>query len=174
MRLSARLASLVLVLGGLIALGGGAALGMTLGERASRPGHDTLVITDPAPAAGGTDQALTSTGGFTGFDGAGGLAGAAVRVGEVTAPRDGAFEVTSQGSSLGVRLTSTARLFRMRRATDGLRAGDAVVVRVQPDGTASGVLRVPRDLNEGTGRPTPTRTATPATGTPAASTTPAR
>jgi len=170
MRLSARLAGPLLVAGALLALGGGAALGATLGERASRPGRDTLIITDPTLAAAGTDQALRSPAGFTGFDGAGGLAGAAVRVGAVTAPRDGAFEVTAEGASLGIRLTSTARLFRLRAAAEALRPGDAVVVRVQPDGSAAGVLRVPRDLNEGVGRPTPTRTPS-ATPTPNASAT---
>lgn len=156
MRLTARLRSALILGGAVLALGVGVAVGATLGERASHPGHQELLIVDPALAGRGTDQALRSGGGFTGFDGPGGLGGAAARTGEVTAPRDGTFQVRSEGASLDVRLTSTARLFRLRGAAEGLRPGDAVVVRVRPDGAAAGVLRVPRDLNEGTGRPTPT------------------
>lgn len=169
MRLPARLLTPLVALGALFALGGGVALGMTLGERASRPGHAQLVIQDPALATGGTEPVLRSAAGFTGFDGPGSLGGAAVRAGTVTPGRDGAFEVTSPGSSLGVRTTSAARLFQLRRASAPLAAGDAVVVRTGADGTVTGVLRVPRDLNEGTGRPTPTPTptGTRATGTPA-------
>jgi hypothetical protein len=128
------------------------------------------VIEDPALATGGTEPVLRSTGGFTGFDGPGSLGGAAVRAGTVGAVRDGTFEVTSPGSTLGVRTTSPARLFRLRAAAAPLAIGDAVVVRAGADGVATGVLRVPRELNEGTGgRPSPT-----ATGTPAAAGTPAR
>ena len=162
--------SALLVVAVLLALGGGTALGMTLGERTSRPGHDELVIEDPALATGGTEVMLRSPAGFTGFDGPGSLGGAAVRVGTVAGAQNGAFEVISQGSSLGIRSTSTARLFRLRRATAPLAAGDAVLVRIGPDGAAAAVLRVPRDLNEGGGRPSPTSSATPtgsATGSPA-------
>ena len=49
--------SALLVVAVLLALGGGTALGMTLGERTSRPGHDELVIEDPALATGGTPSA---------------------------------------------------------------------------------------------------------------------
>ena len=171
MRLPARLVTFLVLIGAVVALGGGVVLGARLGERASRPGHEELVIANPALASGSTEQMLHSPGGFTGFDGAGSLGGAAVRVGTVASSRDGAFEVTSQGSSLGIRTTSTARLFRLRRATTALRSGDVVIVRVQPDGTATGVLRVPRDLTEGTGRPSPTATGTPIR-TPAATSTP--
>lgn len=166
MRLPARLVTSLVALGALLALGGGTALGMALGERASRPGHEQLVIEDPALATGGTEPVLRSPAGFTGFDGPGSLGGAAVRAGTVATGRDGSFEVVSPGSNLGVRTTSAARLFQLRRAATPLAAGDAVVVRAGADGTVTGVLRVPRDLNEGTGRPTPTPTGTPATRTP--------
>jgi len=159
-----RLVTFLVVLGDLLAVGGGTALGMTLGERASRPGHSELVIENPALATGGTEPMLQSPGGFAGFDGPGSLGGAAVRVGTVAttpgAPA-GTFEVTSQGSSLGIRTTSTARLFRLRRAAAPLRPGDAVLVRIGGDGAATAVLRVPRDLNEGAGRPSATPTSTP-------------
>lgn len=168
MSLPPRLVTFLGVAAALFALGSGVALGTRLAERASQPGHDQLLIVDPALATAGAAQSLRSPGGFTGFDGAGSLPGAAVRTGTVGVSRDGAFEVASQGSSLGIRTTSTARLFRLRRAATGLRAGDAVIVRVQPDGAAGGVLRVPRDLTEGTGRPSPTGTATaPPASTPA-------
>ena len=173
MRLPPRLLTFLGVAGALFALGGGIALGTRLAERASQPGHDELVIVDPALAAAGAEQSLRSPAGFTGFDGAGSLPGAAVRTGTVGALRDGAFEVTSQGSSLSIRTTSTARLFRLRRAATGLRAGDAVIVRALADGTVGGVLRVPRDLTEGTGRPSPTGTST-GTSTAAPASTPAR
>lgn len=172
-----RLVTALLAVAALLALGGGTALGMTLGERASRPGHQELVIEDPRLATGGTEPVLRSPGGFTGFDGPGSLGGAAVRVGTVGASRDGAFEVTSAGSSLGIRASSPARQFLLRSAPGALAAGDAVVVRVGADGSASAVLRVPRDLGEGTGRPSATPTATTtATPTPSAtgSATPAR
>lgn len=165
-----RLANALLILGALGTLGGGAMLGMAFGERASRPGHRELVIADPRLATAGGGVVLRSPGGFTGFDGPGSLGGAAVRVGTVGASRGGAFEVISDGSSLGIRATDTSRLFLLRRASSALASGDAVVVRVGADGNASAVLRVPRDLNEGAGRPsaTPTPTATATGGTGAA------
>jgi len=173
MRLPARLLGVLIAAGGLVALGGGIVAGMALGDRASRPGHNELVIASPALAGTTNEQAVRSRGGFTGFDGAGGLDGSAVRGGTMGAMRDGAFEVTSSGSTLSVRATSSGRLFGIAAATSPLRAGDAVVVRLQTDGSASGVLRVPADLNEGAGRPSPTPTPTP-TPTPASSSTPAR
>ena len=97
-----------------------------------------------------------------------------MRVGTIAGATGGAFEVNSQGSSLGIRATSTARLFRLGRAATPLGAGDAVIVRVGADGAATGVMRVPRDLNEGTGRPTPTPTGTSIGATPTSTGTPAR
>ena len=144
MRLPARLLTVMTLLGALAALGGGVALGVTLGERASRPGHDELVLADPALATGVAVPALRSTGGFSGFDGPGSLPGTATRAGTVGAARDGAFEITSEGATLSVRTTSTVRLFRLRKATTELRAGDSVIVRARADGAAAGVLRVPR------------------------------
>ena len=167
MRLPARLVAFLMVAGGLAALGGGIAAGMALGDRASRPGHDELVIASPVLSGTTNEQTVRSRGGFTGFDGAGGLDGSAVRGGTMGAMRDGAFEVTSSGSTLSVRATSTGRLFGIAAATSPLRPGDAGVVRLQADGSVSGVLRVPADLNEGAGRPSPTPT-------PALSSTPAR
>lgn len=181
MSLPPRLVTFLLVLAALLALGGGTTLGMTLGERASRPGHSDLVIENPALATAGSEAMLHSPGGFTGFDGPGSLGGAAVRVGTVATPPGapaGTFEVNSQGSSLGIRTTSTARLFRLRRVTAPLRPGDAVMVRVGGDGAATAVLRVPRDLNEGAGRPSPTPSVSGTPGTTgagaAATSTPAR
>lgn len=160
MRLSGALVNALVVIGALLALGGGAAAGSALAARASEPGHETLQIINPAFATESPDQPLRSRGGFTGFDGLGSLGGAAVRVGAVNATGNGAFEVVSQGSSLSVRATSTARLFRLRPTTTAIQSGDAVVVRVGADGTATSILRVPRDLNEGgNGRPVPTPTA---------------
>ena len=165
MSLPARLTTFLFVLGALGSLGGGVALGMTLGERASRPGHDELVIANPALATTGAEPALRSPAGFTGFDGTGSLGGTAVRTGTVAAAANGTFDVNSGGSTLGVRTASTGRLFRLRRAGTPLAAGDAIAVRVQADGAATAVLRVPRDLNEGAARPSATATAAAGTAT---------
>ena len=169
MRLPARLVTFLVVAGALAAFGGGAAAGMALGERASRPGHDELVLADPALAGAIGERALRSPGGFTGVDGAGSLDGAAVRSGTIAAVRDGGFEVASEGSTLTLRSTSPARLFRIASLAGTLRTGDPVVVRVRADGTATGILKVPGDLADGARRPTatPSPTATGATSTPA-------
>jgi len=167
LRLPARLLTAVVLICAALSAVGGAALGARLGERASRPGHDELVLLDPALAGGNADLTLRSAGGFTGFDGPGSLDGGAVRVGSVGAVQNGAFDVTSAGASLAIRATANTRLFRIRHAAAPLQAADVVVVRTRPDGSAAGILRVPRDLNEGTGRPTPS-------GTPAATSSPGR
>ena len=161
MSVPARLRTLLTIAAAVAALGGGIALGVTLGERAGRAGHDELVIADPALATGVTVPTLRSAGGFTGFDGPGSLAGTATRAGTVGGARGGAFDVTSEGASLGIRTTSTARLYRIRKASTSLSAGDAVIVRTQADGAAVGVLRVPRDLGEAAPRPSPAATGAP-------------
>lgn len=171
MRLPARLVTFLVVVAALAAFGGGAVTGMALGERASRPGHSELVLADPALAGAVVERALRSPGGFTGFDGAGSLDGAAARSGTVGATRDGAFEVASEGSTLSLRSTSPARLFRIASLAGTLRTGDPVVVRVQTDGTATGILKVPSDLADGARRPTATPSGTPS---PTATSTPAR
>lgn len=163
MSLRARLA-LMLRLGIVVAaLGGGVAAGVALGTRASAPVQTELVLADPALATPAPEAALRSAGGFTGFDGAAALGGAVTRVGAIAGTRDGSFEVTGAGSTLAIRTTSTARLYRVRRAASPLRPGDTVVVLVGADGSAAAVLRVPADLNEGARpAPTPTGTGTPA------------
>ncbi|MCK9495080.1 MAG: hypothetical protein M0R75_06235 [Dehalococcoidia bacterium] len=135
----------------ILALGiGGFVGGMRLGERASEPGTDTLTLDQPSAAAP-RDVALRSPAGFTGFED-GALGGVVTRNGVVTAGEDGAFAVQTGSATLQLRTTSPARMYRIAPVDGSLAAGDVVVVRLDEDGAAEAVLRVPADLREGDSR----------------------
>ncbi len=171
MMLSSRVRTLLALAAALVAFVGGAATGIGIADRTNVPHQRDVVIADPTGASGGI-QALRSTGGFTGFDAPAALAGSVARTGTMSATQNGAFEVTSAGSTLAARTTSGARLFRIERASSAPARGDAVLVRLDAGGVATGVLRLPGDLHEGENRaPTPTpRPSASATPTAAAPT----
>jgi len=160
LNLPPRLVSALAIVGVLLAPVGGAAAGIAAARAASAPSQREVVIVDPATATGGI-EGLRSTAGFTGFDGPAALGGRVVRTGTMSETRDGRFEVTADGATLAARTTSTARLFRIERASTPLSPGEAVQLRLDASGALLGVLRVPADLHEGQNRPTPTATATP-------------
>lgn len=135
---------------GLVIVAGGFFAGSALGERASRPGTQTLTLERPAAAAP-RDVALRSGAGFTGFED-GALGGAVTRSGTIAEGEDGAFAVETGSARLDVRATSPARLYRIAAGGGGVEAGDIVVVRVGEDGVAEAILRVPPDLREGDSR----------------------
>jgi len=133
----------------LIAVGGFFA-GMQLGERASEPGTQTLTLDRPS-ATDPRDVALRSLAGFTGFE-EGALGGAVTRSGVAESGEDGVLAVQTESARMQVRTSSPARLFRIVSAEAPLARGDVVVVRVDEDGVAEAVLRVPVDLREGDSR----------------------
>lgn len=140
-----------LVVGAVLLLAvGGFFAGMQLGERASEPGSHTLTLDRPS-ATERRDAALRSSAGFTGFE-EGALGGAVTRSGVAESGEDGVFAVQTESARMQVRTSSPARLFRIMAARAPLAPGDVVVVRVDEDGVAEAVLRVPADLREGDSR----------------------
>ena len=129
---------------------GGFFTGMQLGERTSAPGSQTLTLDRPS-ATESRDVALRSSAGFTGFE-EGVLGGAVTRSGVAESGEDGVLAVQTQTARMQVRMSSTDRLYRIVSAEQSLAPGDVVVVRVDEDGVAEAVLRVPADLREGDSR----------------------
>ncbi|MCB9484015.1 MAG: hypothetical protein H6675_08400 [Dehalococcoidia bacterium] len=129
---------------------GGFFAGSKLADRASEPGTRTLTLDRPSAAAP-RDVALRSAGGFTGFE-EGALGGQVTRSGATADVEDAAFAVEGGGARLQLRVTSPARLYRIAPASTPLAIGDVVVIRVDADGAAEAVLRVPADLREGDSR----------------------
>jgi hypothetical protein len=132
--------------GVLVAVLGGAALGVTLGERASEPDVQQLVVGDPALAPDDF-PALRSPGGFTGFEGSPALRGRAFRVGEVVEATESGLQVSGDGATMNVSLRDESRLFRLAPLSGSLESGDVVLVRLEGQ-DVTGVLRVPRDLDD--------------------------
>jgi hypothetical protein len=98
--------------------------------------------------------ALRSSAGFTGFE-EGALGGAVTRSGVAEGGEggeEGVLAVQTESARMQVRLSSPDRLYRIVPAEAPLAAGDVVVVRVDEDGVAEAVLRVPADLREGDSR----------------------
>lgn len=133
----------------LIAVGGFVA-GMQLGQRASEPGSQTLTLDRPS-ATEPRDVALRSSAGFIGFE-EGALGGAVTRSGVTEAGEDGNLAVQTESARMQVSISSPARLYRIVAAQSPLAPGDVVVVRLDEDGLAEAVLRVPEDLREGDSR----------------------
>ena len=129
---------------------GGFFAGVQLGESASEPGTRTLTLDRPS-ATEPRDVALRSSAGFTGFE-EGALGGAVTRSGVADGGEEGVLAVQTESARMQVRLSSPARLYRIVTAEAPLAAGDVVVVRVDEDGVAEAVLRVPADLREGDSR----------------------
>lgn len=135
---------------------GGFVAGTQLGGRASEPGSQTLTLDRPS-ATEPRDVGLRSLGGFTGFE-EGALSGAVTRTGVAESGEDGGngpdgtFTVHTETAQMQVRTSSPARLYRIATAESPLAPGDVVVVRVDGDGVAEAVLRVPADLREGDSR----------------------
>ena len=173
MMLSSRVRTLLALAAALVAFVGGGATGIGIADRTNAPHQRDVVIPAPAGASGGI-QALRSAGGFTGFDAPAALSGGVARTGTMSATQNGAFEVSSAGSTLAARTTSGARLFGIERASSAPARGDAVLVRLDGSGGTTGVLRLPGDLHEGENRaPTPTpRPSTTPTAARAAAPTP--
>lgn len=129
---------------------GGFFTGMQFGERSSAPGTQALTLDRPS-ATEPRDVALRSSAGFTGFE-EGALGGAVTRSGVAETGEDGVFAVQTESARMQVRTSSPARLYRIVPAEAPLAPGDVVVVRVDEDGAAEAVLRVPADLREGDSR----------------------
>lgn len=129
---------------------GGFFAGMQFGERGSEPGSRTLTLDRPS-ATEPRDVALRSAAGFTGFE-EGALGGAVTRSGVAETGADGVLAVQTQSAAMQVRMTSPARLYRIVSAETALAPGEVVVVRLDEDGVAEAVLRVPSDLREGDSR----------------------
>lgn len=133
----------------LIATGGFFA-GVQLGERASEPGTQTLTLDRPADATP-RDVGLRSPAGFTGFE-SGALGGQVTREGVVAGVADGAFDVETGSARMRVSTTSPQRLYHIVAVEAPLSPGDVVVIRLDENGAAEAVLRVPADLREGDSR----------------------
>lgn len=140
MALSSRMLGWMVGIGGAVALVGGGALGVRLGEAASRPGVEEIRLADPAalPAASGIES--RSPGGFSGFSGPPALEGSVLRTGIATDVRPGSFVLVADGARSTVEFTQPLRLHRISTATAPLVAGENVVVRLA-DGHAAAVLR---------------------------------
>ncbi|GMU39492.1 MAG: hypothetical protein AMXMBFR23_03580 [Chloroflexota bacterium] len=150
--MSARLRGWLTAVGLLAALAGGGLAGSALGERASRPGTETLTLASADAAGTGVATPLRSAAGFTGFEGRPALGGAVVRVGAVEHVQERALTVVEGAGTFEVSLTQPLRLFRIVEASRPLQAGDIVLLRVASDGTPQAALRVPADLYEGDSR----------------------
>jgi len=148
--MSSRARSGLLVVTILVIAVGGFFAGTRLGERASQAGTQTLTLDRPSASAP-RDVALQSAAGFSGFE-EGALGGLVMRSGTAEIGEEGTVVVQSGPARLQVRTLSPARLFRIVAADSPLAPGDVVVVRVDEDGVADGVLRVPADLREGDSR----------------------
>lgn len=152
MTLRARLQAWATGLAVLLAAVGGGWVGTRLGHSASAPHVDHVSVTAPEALAGPPADAARSPGGFTGFGGPPALRGEVQRSGAVLRVESGLVVVGTAESSTNLRYTSAERLFRIAPATTPVKAGDLVQIRVK-DGQATGILRLPPDLEQGTNRP---------------------
>ncbi len=152
MTLRARLARAALVAAVLLACAGGAVAGVRMGDAASAPDIEEIVIAAPDALAGPPTGTVRSAGGFTGFGGPPAIRGEVQRSGAIQSTQADAVTLGSTESSVTVRYTSPQRLFRIGPVTSALKVGDLVQVRVDGD-RASAVLRLPPGLEQGGNRP---------------------
>lgn len=152
MKLHARVEAVAITAAVLLAGAGGALLGVRLGDAASAPNVERIMLAAPETLAGPPQDAARSPGGFTGFGGPPAIRGEVQRGGTVQSVEPGALVVGSAESSVTVRYTSPQRLFRIVPSAAPLRAGDLVQVRVE-GGRAIAVLRLPPGLEQGGNRP---------------------
>ncbi len=136
----------------LIAIGGGGALlGVTLGERATQQGVQQLRIIDPLSFDATPATALRSAGGFTGFGGLPALSGDVFRSGRVSGNDEGGLLITAEGMQIVVEFSRPLRLFRIV-STPQVAVGDTVLVR-RVDGEVTGVLVLPATGEADAGTP---------------------
>lgn len=132
----------------LIAIGGGgAALGVALGERATEQGVEQLRIVDPLSFDATPATALRSEGGFTGFGGLPALSGDVFRSGRVAESSEGGLLITGEGTRTLIDFSRPLRLFRIV-STPQVVVGDTVLVR-RVDGEVTGVLVLPASGEDG-------------------------
>ena len=146
-----RLVTIAMLTLALASAAGGAMLGVRLGQAASAPAERQLMLVSAEGALPASAGAVRSAGGFTGFDGARGLKGEALRSGTVRSVAGGTMVIASPESTLNLRYTRAERFFTIARTTTPLRADDLVQVFVR-DGVATGVLRVPASIEQGANR----------------------
>lgn len=126
----------------LIAIGGGGALlGVALGERATEQGVQQLRIIDPLSFDATPATALRSAGGFTGFGGLPALSGDVFRSGRVSRSDEDGLLITAEGMQIVIEFSRPLRLFRIV-STPRVVVGDTVLVR-HVDGEITGVLVLP-------------------------------
>lgn len=136
----------------LIAIGGGGALlGVALGERATEQGVQQLRIIDPLSFDAPPTTALRSAGGFTGFGGLPALSGDVFRSGRVSGSDEGGLLITAEGMQIVIEFSRPLRLFRIV-STPQVAVGDTVLVR-RVDGEVTGVLVLPATGDADAGTP---------------------
>ena len=136
----------------LIAIGGGGALlGVALGERTTEQGVQQLRIIDPLSFDAPPATALRSAGGFTGFGGLPALSGDVFRSGRVSGSDEGGLLITAEGMQIVIEFSRPLRLFRIV-STPRVAVGDTVLVR-RVDGEVTGVLVLPATGDADAGTP---------------------
>src|SRR5688572_6707557 len=115
-RLSSRALGWLVGIAGLLALVGGVAFGVRIGETASRPRVEEIRVADPAGFTPTSDTALRSPGGFSGFGGPPALEGEVLRRGSATDVRAGALTLIDGGAASSVEFTHALRLYRVTSA----------------------------------------------------------
>lgn len=148
--LSSRAVGWLIALAGAAALLGGGALGVRLGEAASRPRVEEIRVTDPGASSTAPGIEARSPAGFTGFGGPPALEGDVLRRGTASDVREGAFTLIDGTARSQVEFTQSLRLYRISPAATPLATGDSVVVSID-EGRATAVLRVRQ------GAPSPSR-----------------
>lgn len=137
--MSGRTATAAFVLGVLVALGAGTAVGMRLGVVASRPAVREVRTADPASLPANALDGARSAGGFTGFGGSPSLQGEVLRTGIVSEARDGQLVLSGDGGTVTIDYTLPRRLYRLGPAGRAARAGDTVVVSIDGE-RVTGIL----------------------------------
>ncbi|MQC17341.1 MAG: hypothetical protein DWG82_03790 [Chloroflexi bacterium] len=128
----------------------GLLLGVRLGDQASQPGEQVLTLERPSTVAP-REAGLRSLAGFSGFED-GALGGLVARAGAAQAVDGNLLVVESASARTEIRYTSPTRFFVIAGAQGGPQAGDVVVARLAPDGSAEALLIVPGDIREGDAR----------------------
>lgn len=137
----ARVGAWLLLLASLAAVGGGAWLGITLGERASEADVRALTFRDPLQLEGTPPFAVRSAGGFTGFGGPPVLDGDVLRAGSVTAADEGSLTFEDGAGEIVVTYREASLVFRILAAARPLEGGDSVLIR-SVDGVPTSILRI--------------------------------
>ena len=141
----------LLLMAVLVAMSVGGIAGVRLGEAVSAPEQRHVVLEALDAMVVAPVTAARSAGGFTGFDGAGGLHGEVMRSGAVESSGGNTAVITTSESRVSIHFTRADRFFAIARATAPLRAGDLVQIRAR-DGTATAILRVPAGIEQGGNR----------------------